>query len=176
MFEPILIYLALGGLSGLAAGMFGIGGGVVIVPVLTILFAAQEVAPQLVVHLALGTSLGTIAITSLSAMREHHRRGAVQWSVFRRMTPGVALGALLGPAVADMLPTKTLRVVFGVFELAIAAQIAFELAAPKHRRLPGAFGMNAAGVAIGALSALLGIGGGTLTVPFLVWCNVSIRQ
>src|SRR5438105_2273538 len=129
MFETILIYVVLGGFSGLAAGMFGIGGGVVIVPVLTFLFTARGVSDHLVVHLALGTSLGTIAITSLSAMREHHRRGAVQWSVFRQMAPGVALGALLGAAIADMLPTKTLRIVFGLFELAVAAQIAFEVMA-----------------------------------------------
>jgi len=176
MIETLLIYLALGAVAGLAAGLFGIGGGVVIVPVLATLFEAQGVSGKVLFPLAIGTSLGTIVVTSISAVRAHHRRDAVQWGIFRQMVAGVAIGALLGAAVAEMLPVKTLRVVFGVFELVIAIQIGFNLMAAPQRRLPGQPAMTIAGIVIGALSSVVGIGGGTMTVPFLVWCNVSIRK
>ncbi len=176
MIETLLIYLALGAFAGLAAGLFGIGGGVVIVPVLTMLFDAQGIADHVVVHLAVGTSLGSIVVTSISAMRAHHQRGAVRWPIFRRLVAGVTVGALLGAVVADMLPTSVLRTVFGVFEIVVAIQIGFNFMAAAHRKLPSVPGMTFAGVVIGALSSVVGIGGGTMTVPFLVWCNVSMRQ
>jgi uncharacterized membrane protein YfcA len=174
--EVVAIYLALGAVAGLAAGMFGIGGGVVIVPVLALVFAAQGFADGVSMHLAIGTSLATIVVTSISAMHAHHRRGAVQWRVFRQMVPGVMLGALLGAVVADFLPARALRIVFGAFELAVALQIGLDLMVSPQRKLPGQPTMTAAAVTIGAMSSVVGIGGGTLIVPFLVWCNMSIRR
>jgi hypothetical protein len=96
--------------------------------------------------------------------------------VFRRLTPGIVVGALLGAVIADFLPTKAMRLWFGVFELLVAAQIGFNLMVAPRGHLPGALGTNIAGGVIGAISAALGIGGGTLTTPFLVWCNFSLRQ
>ena len=174
--ETLLIYLLVGAFVGLIAGLLGVGGGLIIVPVLVFVFQGQSVSSDVIVHLAIGTSLATIAVTSISAMRAHHRHGAVQWPVFRRLAPGIVVGALLGAVIADFLPTKAMRLWFGIFELVVAAQIGFNLMVAPRGRLPGALGTNIAGVVIGAVSAALGIGGGTLTTPFLVWCSFSLRQ
>ncbi|MCR4300059.1 MAG: sulfite exporter TauE/SafE family protein [Sulfuricaulis sp.] len=174
--ETLLIYLLVGAFAGLIAGLLGVGGGLIIVPVLVFVFQGQGVDSSVIVHLAIGTSLATIVVTSISSMRAHHRHGAVQWPVFRRLVPGIVVGALVGAVIADLLPTKAMRWWFGIFELVVAAQIGFNIMAAPHRQLPGAFGTNFTGAVIGAVSAALGIGGGTLTTPFLVWCNISLRQ
>jgi len=172
----ISIYLVLGVFAGLVAGLFGVGGGLIIVPALTILFERYGIASGSYVHLAIGTSLATIVVTSISSMRAHHRHGAVQWDVFRQLTPGIVIGALVGAVIADFLPTAILRVVFAFFELVVAIQIGFNLMASPHRHLPRSRVMAGVGTVVGVISSVVGIGGGTMTVPFLVWCNVSIRK
>jgi uncharacterized membrane protein YfcA len=174
--ETLLYYLALGAFAGTLAGLFGVGGGLVIVPVLVAIFRAHQLPPEVIVHLAIGTSLATIAITSLSSVYAHHRHGAVLWPVFTRLTPGIIVGALLGAVIADSLSGFALKRVFGVFELLVAAQLAFGRTPAAHRTLPGPVGSGVAGVMIGTVSAVMGIGGGTLTVPFLAWCNVHLRN
>lgn len=174
--ETILIYLIVGVFAGLVAGMFGVGGGLIIVPALSILFESQGVASWSYVHLAVGTSLATIVVTSIASLRTHHRHQAVRWDLFRSLTPGIVVGALLGAVVAKYLPTAALRVVFGVFELIVSIQIGLNLMASPHRRLPPPRVLSAVGAVIGVISSVVGIGGGTLTVPYLVWCNVSIRH
>ena len=174
--DVLIIYLLVGAFAGLIAGLLGVGGGLIIVPVLVLVFQGQGVSPEVIVHLAIGTSLATIAITSISSMRAHHRHGAVQWPVFRRLAPGIVVGALVGAIIADFMPTTAMRLWFGIFELLVAAQIGFNLMVAPRGHLPGTLGTNIAGGVIGAVSAALGIGGGTLTTPFLVWCNISLRQ
>ncbi|MDD3448204.1 MAG: sulfite exporter TauE/SafE family protein [Gammaproteobacteria bacterium] len=174
--ETLLIYLVVGAFAGVLAGLFGVGGGLIIVPALAFTFQAQAVDPAVLMHVAIGTSLATIVVTSLSSVRAHHRRGAVLWEVFRRLTPGIVVGALLGAAVADLLPGDWLRRIFALFVLTIAAQMGFGLKPAPHRGLPGAPGMFGAGGVIGSISAIVGIGGGSLTVPFLTWCNVEMRN
>lgn len=171
-----IAYLLLGGIAGLLAGMLGVGGGLVIVPVLAWLFYHAGMAPDVVMHLAIGTSLATIVLTSLSSILAHHRRGAVLWGVFRRMTPGILVGAALGAVLADRLPSDTLRLIFGIFELGVALQMGLNLRPAAHRGLPGKWGMSGVGSLIGLVSAVVGIGGGTMTVPFLQWSNVAMRQ
>lgn len=171
-----LVYLATGAFAGLLAGLLGVGGGLIIVPILALSFAAQGVAGEVQMHLAIGTSLATIIFTSISSVTAHHRRGAVEWPVFHALTPGIVVGALLGALIARWLPTPSLRTLFGLFELFVALQMALNLKPASHRVLPGMLGMSSAGGVIGALSALVGIGGGTLTVPFLLWCNVTIQR
>jgi hypothetical protein len=136
----------------------------------------QGVSDSVTMHMAIGTSLATIAITSISSVRAHHRHGAVLWSVFWRLTPGIVIGALLGAVIANALPSATLRIVFGVFLLLISVQMGFGAKPAPHRVLPDTPGMLAVGGVVGAVSAVVGIGGGSLTVPFLSWCNVSIRN
>lgn len=171
-----LLYLGLGVAAGVVAGLLGVGGGIIIVPTLVWTFHLQGISDAVLMHLAVGTSHATIIITSLASVRAHHRRAAVLWPVFRRLTPGIVLGALLGVAIADALAGETLKTVFGVFLLIVATQMGIGLRPPPHRQLPGTPGMLATGGVIGGISAMVGIGGGSLTVPFLTWCNTSIRN
>lgn len=170
------VYLAVGAAAGVLAGLFGVGGGLIIVPVLAGVFAAQGMDAAIVMHLAIGTSLATIALTSLASIRAHHRRGAVVWPWVMQLLPGIVLGAVAGAWLAEQLHTEALRRFFGVFELLVAAQLLFVSRYEAHFDLPGRAGMGIAGAAIGAVSALVGIGGGTLTVPFLVWCRAAVIQ
>ena len=173
-----LLTLALmGAFAGIMAGLLGIGGGALIVPVLVIVFEMQKVNPDIIMQAALGTSLATIVFTAMSSIRAHHRRGAVDWQIFRRITPGIIIGSLAGAGIAKLLTSHVLHIMFVVFMFAVAAQFARgSMAASAHRRLPGALGMTAAGLVIGIASALFGIGGGSLSVPFLTWCSVPVRQ
>lgn len=174
--EILLVYLLVGAFAGVIAGLLGVGGGLIIVPVLALLFQQWGFADSVLMHLAIGTSLATIVVTAVSSMRAHHKHGAVDWPVFRQLTPGIIAGALAGAVVADFMPTRALRLFFAVFEIAVAIQIGFQLMVSPLRRLPGTVGMTTAGGIIGALSAVVGIGGGTLTTPFLVWCNIELRK
>lgn len=171
-----LLYLLLGMFAGLAAGLLGIGGGLIIVPVLVFIFQQQQFSSEVIVHLAVGTSLTTIVLTSISSVRSHHQHGAVQWPVFVRMAPAIVLGALLGSVIADEMPTRVLKWVFAIFELTVATQMILAYRPNPHRVLPNWPGLSLAGTLIGAVSAVVGIGGGTMTVPFLVWCNVAMRK
>jgi len=173
--EPLLLYLSLGAFAGFVAGLLGVGGGLIIVPVLIGAWHGPTGA-DFVVQMAIGTSLASIVFTSISSVYAHHRRAAVLWPVFRRLGPGVLLGGWLGAALAVELPGTALKIAFGFFELLVAAQMAFGLRPHPRRRLPGVAGMGAAGTVIGAVSALMGIGGGTLTVPFLARCNVVAQK
>ena len=174
--STLLFYLTLGLFAGVMAGLLGVGGGLIIVPTLAWIFHHQQVDDAIVMHLAIGTSLATIVVTSISSVRAHHRRGAVLWPIFWRLTPGIVVGAWLGAAIADALPSAMLSKVFAVFVLTVAAQMGFGAKPAPHRELPGTAGMLTAGGVIGAVSAIVGIGGGSLTVPFLTWCNIAIRQ
>ena len=174
--SELVSYLLLGSVAGMLAGLLGVGGGLVIVPVLAWLFLQTGMAPEGLMHMAIGTSLATIVLTSLSSVWAHHHRGAVLWQTFLRMTPGIVLGVALGVTVADRLPSETLRLIFGVFELMVAMQMALNLRPAAYRGLPGRWGLGVAGTAIGLVSAVVGIGGGTMSVPFLQWCNVPMRQ
>ena len=176
MLTTLLLYLALGAFAGVMAGMLGVGGGLIIVPVLAWIFGRQQVSDALIMHLAIGTSLASIVVTSISSVRAHHRRGAVLWPAFWRLTPGIVIGAWLGAAVADVLSSTALTKIFAVFVLMVSAQMAFGAKPAPQRELPGAAGMAVTGGVIGVLSAIVGIGGGSLTVPFLIWCNIHMRQ
>jgi hypothetical protein len=174
--EAVAVYLAVGAFAGVLAGLFGVGGGLVIVPALAWVFTAQGISSALIMHLALGTSLTTIVLTAISSVHAHHRRGAVRWPLVRQLAPGIVVGTLAGTAIAEMLPAHALRQFFGIFELAVAALLWWNHQPAGHRGLPGAAGMGLAGAVIGVISALVGIGGGTLTVPFLSWCRVQLRE
>ena len=176
MLTPDLIYyLMLGAFAGTLAGLLGVGGGLVIVPVLAILFHAQGMNPAVIMQLAIATSLATIVFTSTSSLRAHHLRGAVRWDIFWRLTSGIVLGAGLGAMVVDVLSSATLRTIFGSFELLVAAQMGFGAKPNPRCQFKTRWGLLV-GLIIGSVSAIVGIGGGTLTVPFLVWCNVKIQQ
>lgn len=176
MIDPIAYYLLIGAIAGVFAGLLGVGGGLLIVPALVFIFDAYGIAPTSATHIAIGTSLATIIFTSMSSVLAHHRHGAVMWPVFRKLVPGLVTGAFIGAAIADFLSTHVLSKVFGVFELLIAAHMIRDAKPAPHRELPGYAGLFGTGSIIGTVSAIIGIGGGTLTVPFLVWCNQNIRK
>lgn len=169
-------YLLLGAFAGFLAGMFGVGGGLVLVPVLLLLFDAQHFPSAHVMHLALGTSMATILFTSLSSMRKHHQHGAVNWRVVRNITPGVLFGTGLGALLASSIPTRGLGIFFTLFVYFAAAQILLDMRPHAARQLPGAVGMTLTGLLTGWLSSLVSIGGGTVVIPFLIWCNVALRK
>lgn len=172
-----LAYITLGLFTGFFAGMLGIGGGLVMVPALTMMFAAQAAFPgSEILHLALGTSMATILFTALASLRAHHRHGAVLWRVVGQITPGILLGTLLGTLFASSVPARPLAIFFTAFVCLVAVQMILNLKPKPSRDLPGAAGVIAVGVGIGALSALVAIGGGSLTVPFLTWCNVRVQH
>ncbi|MEW5943489.1 MAG: sulfite exporter TauE/SafE family protein [Pseudomonadota bacterium] len=171
-----LLYLAVGVVAGFLAGLLGVGGGLVIVPALAFIFAAQHFAPAYILHLALGTSLASILFTSVSSLRAHHAHGAVDWSIVRRTAPGIVAGTLAGTLIAAKLSTGFLKMFFVVFVYYVATQMLLNIKPKPSRQLPGRAGMFAAGGVIGSVSSLVGIGGGTLSVPFMTWCNVKLHR
>lgn len=172
----LMAYLLLGMFAGIIGGLLGLGGGIIIVPALLFIYLKLGLQPEILMHLAVATSLATIVFTSISSTIAHHRRDAVIWQQVVLLVPGIILGCILGAAIADFLPSNTLRLLFGLFELLVAIQIGFGIKPSARRQLPGKFGMIVTGSVIGTVSTILGIGGGTLTVPFLLWCNVNIRN
>ncbi len=176
MFGALAIYLGVGVVAGILAGLLGVGGGLVVVPALIIAFNLQGIPDTVLMHLAVGTSLATIVFTSIASIRAHHKRGAVLWRLFIQLTPGIVVGALLGAAVAGLLPGAELRMVFGIYAITVALQMGLDLKPSPNRQLPGFLGMGLVGTLIGTVSAVVGIGGGSMTVPFLAWCNVEVRK
>lgn len=172
----ILAFATLGATTGILAGLFGIGGGMLLVPFFTFLFTAEGFASDHVVHIAIATSLATILFTSIASVVAHHLRGAVLWSVAAALTPGLLVGSWFGPKIAAALTTAVLSGLFAVF-LAFAALQSLSRKKPKAtRELPSWPGMVGAGTGIGTLSGMVGAGGGFITVPFMNWCNVPMHN
>jgi len=171
----LLTYLVTGAIVGVAAGLLGIGGGLLIVPVLSTAFLYFLDTPE-VVHLAIGTSLATIVVTSFASARAHHKHDAVRWDVFKLLTAGVLFGAFIGGWSSQFVASNLLGQIFGVLELLIAINMLLAFKPHPNRKLPGLVGNTAAGSVIGSLSSLVGVGGGTLTTPYLVWNNISMHQ
>jgi uncharacterized membrane protein YfcA len=171
-----LAYPVLGVVVGFLAGLLGIGGGAVMVPMLTTFFIAQGFPQEQVVHMALGTSMAAIVLTSASSMRAHHVHGAVEWRIVRRITPGILVGTFTGAFIASRMNTVPLTLFFACFMAFVVVQMLREAKPKPARELPGMPEMSAVGLFIGGISALVAIGGGSLSVPFMVWCNVKVRH
>ena len=178
MIDPawLAAYGGLGLAVGFVAGLLGVGGGLIIVPVLIVMLHAQGLAAGMEPQLALGTSLASILFTSLSSVRAHHRHGAVEWPLVRRIAPGIVLGTLIGAMLAAQMSAWMLKVFFVAFLFYAALQMWLDFKPAPHRGLPGRAGMTAAGGVIGAVSSWVGIGGGTLSVPFMLWHNVTLHR
>ncbi len=172
----LLTYLILGAFAGVLAGLLGIGGGLVIVPMLAYIFPSQGIAPAHIMHLALGTSLASIIFTSISSFRAHHKRGAVRWDIVIKISAGIMIGTFAGACVASSLPTKVLKGIFMTFLYYVSIQLLVNKKPKPSRDIPGNSFLTAIGGAIGVLSSLVGIGGGSISVPFLVWCNIPIHH
>jgi len=174
---PLLFwFLLLGSFTGFAAGLLGIGGGMLMVPFITMLLSTRGFPIDIVVKVAIATSLTTILFTSLSSVRAHHKRGAVRWDVVRTLAPGMVIGSLAGAQVAHLLKGNLLAISFAVFVGFMATQMLFKREVKADRVLPGPRGMLGAGGIIGVISAIVGAGGGFVTVPFLTRSNVRIHE
>lgn len=174
--EIVLMYLPVGLIAGLLAGLLGVGGGLVIVPMLVFCFIKQDIGSEVIMHLALGTSLASIIFTSISSFMSHHRRGAVDWSIVKTIIPGILIGTFMGTLVASRLSTGFLKVFFCIFLYSVATQMILSKKPKASRELPHKPGMFGVGNIIGVASSLVGIGGGSLSVPFMLWCNVPAHR
>ena len=172
----ILLFIITCLIAGTASGLLGLGGGTIIVPSLDIIFLHKGVDPSVVMHLAVGTSLAAMVITSQASARTHQKHGHMEWDIFLKLLPGIIIGIVAGIVLADFLPTAILRILFGLFLLLVALRMFFPARPAPHRGLPGNIGMTIAGIFIGFKSGLLGLGAGTIVIPFLLYCNVPMRK
>jgi len=168
------LYLLIGVPSGLFAGLLGVGGGLIIVPALLGVFAVSELPTVWQSHLAIGSSLGVIILTSMASMRLHHQRAAVDWSVLQRLAPGLLMGGFLGAQVAALLQGELLRQLFGVVEVLVGVHMLWSRPHTVASAVSPRRWLRWASWPIGSLSSLVGIGGGTLTVPLLYYCRYPL--
>lgn len=180
MIDPVFVetglYILTGAFAGFAAGLLGVGGGLIIVPVLYIIFSTQGHEAQHLMHMALATSLATIVFTSISSTLAHHKRKAVLWPLVFVLSPGIIIGSWFGGVFASNLDSELLGSIFAVFEFIVALNLLFKkpsahLASSMHKAIA-----TTGGVVIGFVSTIVGIGGGTMTVPFLHWFNIPMRN
>lgn len=167
--------LLLGAFSGFIAGLLGVGGGLIIVPALLYLLSG-EVAQVVLMHTAIGTALAVIVFTSLSSVWAHHQHGAIRWRYFKKLTPAIFLGALSGAFLVKLLSFDFLRIFFASFEITVALIMWFGISASNHIDHLSKWLWLITGYIIGLVSAVVGIGGGTMTTPFLVYNQVSIKN
>ena len=185
----LIIFLIIGALAGFAAGLFGVGGGTIIVPLLFIVFTQMGYSPDNIMHLALGTSLATIIVTSISSLMAHNKKGAVMWPVFKNLAPGLAIGCFFGAGIAGQISGLYLQLIVGIFLLWVAYKMFFggkkqidanvddvRNANYANTELPSKPKQLAAGGVIGIASAIFGIGGGSLTVPYLTRYGVVMQK
>ncbi|MYM87735.1 TSUP family transporter [Rugamonas sp. FT82W] len=177
----VLILLLMGAVGGFMAGLLGIGGGMILVPFITLIFSAQGFPEEAIIHMAVATSLGVILFTSMSSVRAHHRHGAVLWPVALLLAPGILLGAWCGPWIAKQMSSAGQALLFSIFLTFSATQMLLaKKAAPAEgvaqRGLPGNAAMFGAGGVIGLVAGLVGAGGGFLSIPFMTWRNVKIHN
>lgn len=171
-----LIYLLTGAFVGFFAGLLGIGGGLIIVPMLITAFTIQEFPADRIIHLALGTTMATIIFTSAASLRTHHQHGAVDWQIVKNITPGIFLGTFGGATLAGSMTGQLLSIIFVIFIFYAATQMLLQFRPSPMFQLPGKTGMLLAGGIIGALSSLVAIGGGLLSVPFLTLCKIKLQH
>ncbi len=174
----LIIFLAIGALAGFAAGLFGVGGGTIIVPLLFIVFTQMDYSPDVIMHLALGTSLATIVVTSISSLMAHHKNGAVIWPVFKNLAPPMAIGCFFGAGLAGWLSGIHLQLIVGVFLIWVAYTmfVGAKKVVDSTNTLPSSAKQVMAGSVIGGASAIFGIGGGSLTVPYLTRYGVVMQK
>lgn len=171
------IYALAGAFAGLMSGVLGIGGGIVVVPALLYIFQHSREMPQgLTMHMAAGTSLAVMLFTSQSSIRSHLRLGEVLWRVYHRLWPGIIIGVIAGALLASLISTYWLEIFFGLFLLAIAAKMLTGGNVKPGRSFPRAWVNALVSFVIGFKSGLLGVGGGTLIIPYLTYCGVETRK
>ncbi len=172
----IIMYAAVGTIAGLIAGLIGIGGGIVTVPLLHIVLNYQGVESALIHKIAVGTSLAGIMCTVVSSAMAHHRRGSVDWKTVFHFTPGTLVGAWCGAYIASRMPSQYLQIVFVVFLSFVIINMLADRKPKPTRQLPGPAGLSTVGCVIGCIAGLVGIGGGTMSIPYLLWNNMPMLR
>ena len=165
-------YALAGALIGFVAGMLGVGGGMMLVPIMVALFGAQGFVAGHLVHLALGTAMASIVFTSGASVREHHKLGAVDWAIVKRMTPGMITGTLVATAASGLVPQRELALAFAVIVICAAIQMFFGKKPKAERTLPGPVPLFLVGTAIGVIAGLVSAGGAFVAMPFMMFCGV----
>lgn len=170
-------YLLIGAISGMFAGLLGVGGSIVVVPLLALVFSVHNiVSAQSLMHFVVGTSLAATTATTLFSLRVQYHKSTLSWDVFFKLIPGITLGVILGTVLASFLHSHVLRVLFGVFIILVSAQTFFRFRESKVPGLPGAVHRWIASWFIGTFSGLLGISGGPLVIPYLTYFKTPIRE
>ncbi len=173
----LLFFFLIGALSGTLAGLLGLGGGAIVVPALAAIFKHYHlIPPRYLMQMAIGTSLSTIIITFMASLYAHIKHKSVQWKLVRQLLPGIILGVIIGARIASMLPEEFLRIFFSLFLFAIAAQLLFSKNVEKSAPVPAKIIIHTFALIIGMLASILGIGGGVLLMPFLLRCQLNMRQ
>ena len=174
--EMILVMLAVGSIAGFIAGLLGIGGGMIIVPVVLWVLQMKGLGGiEHAQHLAVGTSFAIMVFTTFSSVMAQQRKGSVDWAVVRRMAPGMVVGVIIGSMLAKRLSNEALQVFFIVFVVLVALKTLTDAKPKPTRSLPGPAGLAAVDSLFGMASSWVGIGGGSLSVPFMLYCNVPVR-
>ena len=174
--EMILVMLAVGSFAGFVAGLLGIGGGMIIVPVVLWVLQMKGLGGiEHAQHLAVGTSFAIMVFTTFSSVMAQQRKGSVDWAVVRRMAPGMVAGVMIGSMLAKRLSNEALQIFFIVFVVLVALKTLTDAKPKPTRSLPGPAGLGAVGALFGMASSWVGIGGGSLSVPFMLYCNVPVR-
>ncbi len=176
MFEITFNYALIGLLAGFFAGYLGIGGGLIMVPALAWIFSRDSATAQYATHMAVATSLSTMLVTSMSSIIAHHRRAAVLWPVTFQLTPGLILGAVAGALLAVQLSSRTLAAAFGIYAGVAGIQLLSGREVQSQKPLPAKLIQTCTGLTIGTVSSLVGIGGGSMTVPWLLWHGRRVQQ
>jgi uncharacterized membrane protein YfcA len=170
----LLAYFATGAFVGFLAGLLGIGGGMTLVPVLAAMYSAQQFAPEHTVHLALGTGMASVMFTSSASVRAHHRLGGVDWTLVRRMGPGMVAGTLLATALSGWVTQRALALAFAAIVYVGATQLLLGRKPSAGRALPATPALVAIGLLIGVVCGLVSAGGAFMTVPFMLFCGVTM--
>ena len=175
--EIILIMLAVGSFTGFVAGLLGIGGGMIIVPVVLWVLQMQGLGDlEHAQHLAVGTSFAVMVFTMFSSMLAQHRKSMVDWKVVRRMAPAMVAGVFIGSFIAKHISNEGLQIFFVIFTTLVALKTLSGMKPKSSRSLPGPLGLNMIGALFGIISSWVGIGGGSLSVPFMLYCNIPVQK
>ena len=176
MITFFIMYVLFGAIAGVLAGLLGLGGGILLVPLLVMAFQMQGFPSDIIMYMALGTSLASIVFTAFSSTRTHNKKGGVRWVIVKQMSIGIMLGTYLGSCVAAFIAAKYLQIFFAIFLFYVTAQMLMGKTPKASRAMPNVVVTNLVGMLIGFVSSLVGIGGGTLSVPFMMWHNIGIRE
>jgi uncharacterized membrane protein YfcA len=171
-----LVLPSLGLIVGILSGLLGIGGGVILVPMLIMIFPLLNIDQSVVIHLSLGSALATATMTLSSSILAHHRNGIVDFTIFARFLPGIVIGAIIGPSIVHLLPVIVLRIIIGLLLFLLAFNMSFDYEIPVTRKMPSKGNMVVSGLFFGLIASFAGLSGAALIVPYLIWFGVSMHK